>query len=105
MAVVLRLKRLGRAHRPFYRVIATEKSLGTGGKALETLGYYNPFAAENEESVKLNIERVQHWIDLGARPSDTVNSFLRKVDAKWGNPKRKSRKVLQRQRRKAAASK
>jgi|TARA_B100001142_G_C14182691_1_gene596825 small subunit ribosomal protein S16 len=53
-----------------------------------------------EKRVKIHVDRVQHWVDMGARPSETVTSFLRKVDIKW-NKDRKSRRAVQRAKKKA----
>lgn len=101
MAVALRLKRLGRRHRPFYRIEAIERQNARNGRSLETLGFYDPLVQDEEKRVKLNVERIQHWLDQGARPSETVSVFFRKADVKWGNPLKKSRKSLQRKRRAA----
>ncbi len=105
MAVAIRLKRLGRTHRPFYRIDAIEKRNARNGRSLENLGHYDPFAKEAEKQVVLKTERVQFWIDQGARPSATVTSFLRKADIRWGNPKKKSRKSMQRKRQAEAKKK
>lgn len=104
MAVVLRLKRCGRRHRPFYRVEAIEKRNAREGRSLETVGTYDPFEKNDASKVKLKVDRVQHWIDQGARPSDTVTSFLRKVDVKYGKPKT-SRRAMQRAKKREAAKK
>ena len=96
MAVAIRLKRCGRTHRPFYRIQAIERRNARDGKSLETIGTYDPFA--KGETVQLKTERVQHWIDQGARPSTTVSTFLRKIDVKWGKPMR-SRRSIQRAKR------
>lgn len=101
MAVALRLKRFGRRHRPFYRIEAIEKRNARDGKSLETVGHYDPMVEDPQQRVKLDLERVKYWIDQGARPSQTVSAFIRKVDITWGNPKRKNRKSLQRKRRAA----
>ncbi|HIN81104.1 MAG TPA: 30S ribosomal protein S16 [Planctomycetes bacterium] len=105
MAVAIRLKRYGRRHRPFYRIEAIEKQNARGGKSLETLGYYDPMVADDVKKLKLNVERIQHWLDKGARPSDTVNSFLRRVDVNFGyrNTKRKSRRSAQRNKKRSSA--
>jgi len=95
MAVAIRLKRCGRRHLPFYRIEAIEKRNARGGRSLETLGWYDPLVDDAQKRVKLHVDRIQYWIDQGARPSATVTSFLRKVDVKWGNGK-KSRRSQQR---------
>lgn len=104
MAVALRLKRYGRTHRPFYRIEAIEKRNARNGKSLETVGYYDPMVEDPQKRVNLKVDRIQFWLDRGARPSDTVTSFFRKADVKWGTV-RKSRKSLQRKRRAARAAK
>lgn len=101
MAVALRLKRFGRTHRPFYRIEAIEKRNARNGRSLETVGYYDPMVADADKRVVLKTDRVQFWLDRGARPSQTVTSFFRKLDLKWGNPAKKNRKTLQRKRRAA----
>jgi small subunit ribosomal protein S16 len=75
--VVLRLKRMGRAHRPFYRLGAMDKRNPRDGRVIEELGWYDPIAAG--EQIKFDTERVKHWLSVGAQPSDTVRDLLRKV--------------------------
>ena len=99
MAVALRLKRFGRRHRPFYRIEAIEKQNARDGKSLETVGFYDPLATDEQKRVKINVDRAQFWLDRGARPSTAVSVFFRKINVKWGNPAKKSRKTLQRKRR------
>ena len=105
MAVAIRLKRHGRKHLPFYRIDAMEKSRARGGRSLETLGYYDPLVEDKKKKVHLKVDRVQHWLDRGARPSETVLSFLRSMEVKWGDPTKKSRKCLQRKRAKERIAK
>jgi small subunit ribosomal protein S16 len=76
--VVLRLKRLGRTHRPFYRVCAMERRAPVNGKAIEELGWYDPIATE-EKQVSLKLDRIDYWLSVGAQPSRTVASLLRKA--------------------------
>ena len=75
--VVLRLKRMGRAHRPFYRLGAMDKRNPRDGRVIEELGWYDPIAAG--EQIKFDTERVKLWLSVGAQPSDTVRDLLRKV--------------------------
>lgn len=100
MAVAIRMKRGGRTHRPHYRIEAIERRNARNGRSLEVLGTYNPFDPVQERQVQLKVDRIQHWIDQGARPSDTVASFLRKVDVNW-KPKT-SRRAKQRAKKRAA---
>ena len=83
MAVKLRLMRMGRKKRPFYRVIAIDSRSPRDGKYLEKLGTYNPLTEPLE--VSINEERVLYWLGVGAIPSDTVKSLLRRegILYKW----------------------
>ena len=76
--VVLRLKRFGRRHRPFYRICAMEKRAPVNGKVIEELGWYDPIGSEDRQ-VSLKVERIDHWLSVGAQPSSTVASLLRKA--------------------------
>jgi small subunit ribosomal protein S16 len=74
------MQRLGRTHRPFYRIAAAEKRVKRDGKVLENLGWYNPIEKDPEKQLKLNAERIQYWLGVGAQPSDTVMDILGKQD-------------------------
>lgn len=76
MAVKLRLTRSGSKKRPFYRVVAVNSHTRRDGRPLEFLGYYNPMT--NPAEVKLDMEKIQKWLDLGAEASETVRSLLKK---------------------------
>ena len=76
--VRIRMSRLGRKHRPFFRINAVEKRTQRDGKILEALGWYDPMAKDDAKSVELNAERIKHWLTMGAQPSDTVNDLLAK---------------------------
>ena len=77
MAMKIRLARGGSKKRPFYRVVAADSRMPRDGRYVEKLGTYNPLLPkDSEERVKLNMERVQHWLDQGAQPSDRVSRFL-----------------------------
>ena len=78
MAVKLRLKRLGRKHRPFFRLAAIEARNPRDGRVLEELGFYDPENRIEEQQVKLDAERIKYWLGVGAVPSDTVRSLLKK---------------------------
>ncbi len=77
MAMKIRLARGGSKKRPFYRVVAADSRMPRDGRFIEKLGTYNPLLAkDSEERVKLDMERVQYWLDQGAQPSDRVSRFL-----------------------------
>ncbi|MHC4809705.1 MAG: 30S ribosomal protein S16 [Planctomycetota bacterium] len=78
--VVLRLKRLGRTHRPFYRLCAMDKRSPVDGRAIEELGWYNPVAPEGQPEVALKADRIRYWLSVGAQPSRTVRDMLRRND-------------------------
>ncbi|WP_045211945.1 30S ribosomal protein S16 [Desulfonatronovibrio magnus] len=79
MALKIRLTRMGSKKKPFYRVVALDSATRRDGRALEYLGYYNPMKEPAE--VNIDMERVQVWIDQGAKPSNTVKSLLKKAAA------------------------
>jgi small subunit ribosomal protein S16 len=75
--VVLRLKRMGRAHRPFYRVSAMDKRSPRDGRVLENLGWFDPITVGQQH--KLNADRIQYWLSVGAQPSDTCRDLFKKA--------------------------
>ena len=76
MAVKIRLTRMGRRHRPFYRMNAVDGRTPRDGKILEKLGHYDPLEKDSSKQYVLNIERIQYWLDQGAEPSETVSQIL-----------------------------
>ncbi len=74
--VRIRMQRLGRTHRPFYRIAAAEKRVKRDGKVLENLGWYNPVEKDPEKQLKLESERIKYWLSVGAQPSDTMMDIL-----------------------------
>jgi len=68
---------MGSKKRPFYRVVAMNSETRRDGRALEFLGHYNPMVEPNE--IKIDTEKIQKWLDRGAKPTDTVRSLLKKV--------------------------
>jgi small subunit ribosomal protein S16 len=78
MAVKLRLKRLGRRHRSFYRLSAMESRSPRDGRVLEELGTYDPENKDAGAQVKFSADRIKYWLGQGAVPSETVASLLKK---------------------------
>ncbi|MCK5175308.1 MAG: 30S ribosomal protein S16 [Planctomycetes bacterium] len=76
MAVKIRMMRLGRRHRPFFRINAVDGRTPRDGRILEKLGHYDPIEKDAAKQVVINLERVKHWLDLGAVPSDSVSDIL-----------------------------
>lgn len=77
MAVRIRLRRTGRKNAPMFRIIVAESTSPRDGRFIEMIGQYYP--RQGETAVQLNTERANHWLDVGAQPSDTVRSLLRKA--------------------------
>lgn len=78
MAVRLRLKRMGRRHRTFFRLSAMDTRKPRDGRVIEQLGWYDPVAKEPEKQVSLNRERIAYWLGVGAQPSETVRDLLKR---------------------------
>ena len=78
MAVRIRLKRLGRRHRAVFRMAAMESRNPRDGRVLEYLGAYDPTNRNAAEQVKLNTDRIRHWLSVGAVPTDTARDLIRK---------------------------
>ena len=76
MPVKIRLARHGAKKRPYYRIVVADSECPRDGRFIETVGTYNPLPDPMEVTIKQ--ERVRHWIDQGAIPTDTVRSLLRK---------------------------
>jgi len=77
MVVRIRLARHGRKKRPFYRLVVADSRSPRDGKFIEMIGTYNPLTDPAE--VKVNEERAIYWLKVGAQPSDTARSLLRKA--------------------------
>lgn len=75
----LRLQRHGSTHNPIYRVVAVESRSRRDGACVENLGTYSPKAAGKTPELQLNVERVDYWLSVGAQPSDTVKSLIKKA--------------------------
>ncbi|EAQ46739.1 MAG: 30S ribosomal protein S16 [Roseobacter sp. MedPE-SWde] len=77
MAIKLRLARGGSKKRPFYRIVAADSRMPRDGRFVEKLGTYNPLLPkDSEERVKMDMERVQYWLDQGAQVTDRIARML-----------------------------
>ena len=76
MAVKLRMTRMGRRHRPFFRINAVDSRCPRDGNILEKLGHYDPIEKDKDKQIVLDLERVKYWLGEGAIPSDTVSDIL-----------------------------
>jgi small subunit ribosomal protein S16 len=85
---------MGRKNRPFYRIGAYDARTRRDGRPIEYVGHYDPMVDDFEKSVVMDLDRVKHWIDNGAKCSDTVASFVqRKGIALHRNARLKGRKT------------
>ena len=75
--VKIRLRRMGRRNKPFYRVVVTDSRSPRDGKFIEIIGHYNPLT--DPASVSIDEEKALKWLRYGAQPSDTVRSLLGKL--------------------------
>ena len=78
MAVVIRMKKMGRSHQSFFRVCAFDKRAPRGGRPLEELGTYDPRVPETDARAILKKDRVDYWLGVGAQPSEKVAVLIKK---------------------------
>mgnify|MGYP006284201097 CR=1 FL=1 len=78
MAVAIRMKRMGRKNREYYRICATDRRSPRDGRVIEELGTYDPHVSETDARCTLNGPRVDYWISVGAQPSDAVRVLIKK---------------------------
>ncbi len=76
--VRIRLKKIGRAHRPSYRLAAVDQRASRDGSVIEELGYYDPANLNPQHQVNLKKERIEYWLGKGAQATDTVRQILKK---------------------------
>lgn len=79
MSVRIRMKRMGRKHRPFYRICIMDRNRARDGKAIEEVGFYDTSVADKSQRVSLKMERIDYWLSVGAQPSEKVNALIKKV--------------------------
>ena len=77
MSVKIRLKRMGAKKRPYYRIVVQDSRTPRNGKTIEEIGIYHPIEAEDKQ-IAFNEERMRHWLNCGAQPTDTVRQILHK---------------------------
>lgn len=77
MAVKIRLTRMGSNKKPFYRVVVSDSRSPRDGRFIDQLGYYDP---RNDENVKLDVEKTKEWIKNGAKPTETVEKLIKRVE-------------------------
>lgn len=83
MAVRIRMKMMGRKHRPYYRIVAIDHRQPRDGRVIEELGTYDPMKPDVDTRVTLLPTRIKYWISVGAQPSENVQVFLKKYLEKF----------------------
>ena len=81
MAVKIRLKKMGRTHRPFFRVCAMDQRSPRDGRVIEELGTYDPMVPETDARAILKGERIKYWLSVGAQPTPKVGTLIKKYGA------------------------
>ncbi len=81
MAVKIRLKRLGKIHAPYYRIVVADSRTKRNGRVIEEIGKYHP--TESPSIIEVNSERAQYWLGVGAQPTEQVTALL-KLTGDWG---------------------
>lgn len=81
MALKIRLQRRGNRNRPVYKVVVAESTSRRDGKFVEAIGNYDPNARGNAHELVLVLDRADYWVSVGARPTDTVKSLIKKARA------------------------
>lgn len=82
--VRIRLTRLGAKKKPFYRVVVSDSKAPRNGRFIEQIGYYDP--KTNPSTIKIDLARVDYWVGVGAQPSDTVASIVKRAKKELGAP-------------------
>lgn len=79
MAVRIRMKKIGRKHRPFYRICVMDSRVHREGKAIEEVGWYDTSIHDKAKRVSIKLDRVDYWVSVGASMSDRVATLVKKV--------------------------
>ena len=79
--VTIRLARGGAKKRPFFSIVVADHRRAARGRFLERIGFFNPTAADNEERLRIDRERVDYWVQQGAQPSPRVKQLLKQAAA------------------------
>ncbi len=83
MAVRIRMKKLGRKHRHFFRIVAIDGHQPRDGRVIEELGSYDPSIADTDSRVVLKPARIKYWLGVGAKPSEKCAVLFKKYMGKW----------------------
>lgn len=77
--VVIRLARGGAKKRPFYSIVVADRRRSPTGKFIERIGFFNPIASAGEEALKIDMERIDYWVNNGAQLSDRVSQLVKSM--------------------------
>jgi small subunit ribosomal protein S16 len=104
MSLKIRLARVGAKKRPQFRVVVADSRYPRDGRFIENLGTYNPMLPkDSKERVKLDLDRVKHWLSKGAQPSDRVLRFLDAAGVRKRTPRNNPQRAIPREERKKQA--
>ena len=76
----IRLARGGAKNKPFYHVVVADQRRARNGRFIERVGFSNPVAKGQEVVLRLDLERINHWLSLGAQATDTVKSLMKQYE-------------------------
>jgi len=79
--VSIRLSRGGSKKRPFYHIVAADHRKPRDGRYIERLGFFNPLAKGGEETLRVDMDRINYWVSQGAQPSERVNTLIKQASA------------------------
>lgn len=105
VAVRIRMKRMGRTHRPFYRICIMDQRAARDAEAIEEVGTYDPMVKDKSKRVTMKLDRIEYWISVGASPSERVATLIDKVkNNRWGSIKADAPAPAPKERPKKAAA-
>ena len=79
MALKIRLRRQGRVHRPFYRLVVADATMPRDGKYVESLGWYNPVETEEDKVLYVKPDRIEYWLNQGAQATEKAEALMAKA--------------------------
>ncbi len=83
MAVRIRMKKMGRKHRMYFRIVAIDSRQPRDGRVIEELGTYDPLVPNVDETTTLKPDRIKYWLGVGAKPSERCAVLFKKYMTKW----------------------
>ena len=104
MSLKIRLARVGAKKRPQFRIVVADSRYPRDGRFIENVGTYNPMLPkDSKERVKIDLDRVKHWLSKGAQPSDRVLRFLDAAGVRKRAPRNNPERAVPREERKKQA--